>query len=218
VFTKEAGLVGVDLDDCFHNGRPKSWARDVYAVLDSYTEYSPSMAGLHIFVSAHLDGAVVNKCGFEMYGQARYFTVTGKPYLNCAPIQPRQKEIDALRVVFQQECVARTNHPNRLLPATGEVFLARALRYIPPKLDYDQWLRVLMGVHSVMPGQDGVRLIEGWSPGHPGEVAKKFTSFKRTGVGLGSVLALARQHGMPHTHVNSPHDLRQLLNDKRPTN
>ncbi|MDP9373835.1 MAG: PriCT-2 domain-containing protein, partial [Chloroflexota bacterium] len=58
--------------------------------------------------------------------------------------------------------------------------LREMLRCIPPRGDYkDHWLRLLAAVHSAYPGQDGIDLCEGWSPGKPGEIAEKFRSFGR---------------------------------------
>jgi hypothetical protein len=54
------------------------------------------------------------------------------------------------------------------------------LRHIPPTGEYKaDWLRVLAAVHSIYPGPEGVALCEEWSPGQPGEIARKFRSFGR---------------------------------------
>ncbi len=72
------------------------------------------------------------------------------------------------------------------------------LRWIAPTGDYkDHWLKVLAAVHSVYPGADGVALCEDWSPGKPGEVAYKFSTFKRPtgGAGVGTLVHLAQAGG-----------------------
>jgi hypothetical protein len=75
------------------------------------------------------------------------------------------------------------------------------LRHIPPGGDYTtDWLRPLAAVHSVYPGPDGIALCEEWCPGKPGEVARKFASFKRDGrmdnaASVGTLIYLAKQHG-----------------------
>lgn len=79
------------------------------------------------------------------------------------------------------------------VPTPGEI--AEWLSYIPKQGAYDTWLCCLMAIHSVYPDQTGIDLIEAWSPGHEGEVAEKFRSFKRTGVGIGSLVHLAKAHG-----------------------
>lgn len=72
------------------------------------------------------------------------------------------------------------------------------LSALPMHMDYLDWLRVLMAVHDVYPGSDGVALVEAWSPGHRGEVAAKFRSFDRTakeGVSIGTLVHMAKQYG-----------------------
>lgn len=79
--------------------------------------------------------------------------------------------------------------------------LREILRHIPPGGDYTtDWLRILAAVHSVYPGPDGIALCDGWCPGKPGEVARKFASFKRDGradnaTSLGTLIHLAKQQG-----------------------
>jgi hypothetical protein len=73
--------------------------------------------------------------------------------------------------------------------------LRAMLAGIPQRLSYDEWLHVLMAVHEAYPGPEGVALCEDWSPGYDGEIGKKFASFKRTGVGIGTLVHLAKQHG-----------------------
>jgi hypothetical protein len=75
------------------------------------------------------------------------------------------------------------------------------LRFIPPRGEYrDDWLRVLAAVHSANPGPEGVALCEAWSPGHAGEVARKFASFgryqgQRGPAAIGTIVYLAKRHG-----------------------
>ncbi len=92
---------------------------------------------------------------------------------------------------------------NRTIPSIDEV--REMLRCIPPTGDYqDHWLAVLMAVHDAYPGSEGVQLCEEWSPGKDGEIAGKFASFKRTGVGFGTLVRLAQQHG----YLSSPRQRR----------
>ena len=78
------GIYGVDLDHVLDEaGTLMPQAQAVVESLASYTEASPSGAGLHIFVLA--PGADITrhrkKDGFvEIYGDKRYFTVTGNVY------------------------------------------------------------------------------------------------------------------------------------------
>lgn len=209
VFTIESGIVGVDLDDCFHypedDGikRLKPWARDVVQCLNSYTELSPSGNGLHILCIGEIPYSITkNKIGFEMYNEARYFTVTGREYgagTGCYEIAERQKELTALHVTFADDPI------NKPLPkvqgqneAISKIEVEKALAVLPVHQDYNDWLRCLMAVHDAFPDSDGVAMIEAWSPGHRGEVANKFRSFDRTakdGVTIASLFHLAKRHG-----------------------
>ena len=88
VFTKEAGIVGVDIDHCI---APDTGAlNDVAAAIvekmpPTYMEISPSGTGLHIFLRGAMPagGMKNSKTGVEMYSHARYFTMTGRRYGDC---------------------------------------------------------------------------------------------------------------------------------------
>jgi hypothetical protein len=85
------------------------------------------------------------------------------------------------------------------VPSIAE--MREILRFIPPGGDYKaDWLRQLAAVHSVYPGPEGIAICEEWCPGKPGEVAKKFASFKRDGrasdaASVGTLIYTAKQHG-----------------------
>jgi replicative DNA helicase len=81
VFTKESGIVGVDLDKCRHpvTGEIAPWACDDVADLSSWTEVSPTGTGLHVFVRGKIPGdkGIASKKR-EMYAQGRFFAMTGR--------------------------------------------------------------------------------------------------------------------------------------------
>jgi putative DNA primase/helicase len=97
VFTKEAGIAGVDLDGCIdESGRMAEWAQATIDQLDSYTELSPSGRGVHILVRGSVP-AGLKTSQVEIYDCGRFFTITGK-HLPTTPtsIQARQDELTAL--------------------------------------------------------------------------------------------------------------------------
>ena len=211
VFTIGAGVVGVDLDDCFEGEgterRLTDTARQVVQMLNSYTELSPSGNGLHILACGTIPHSIKSP-GFEMYNELRYFTVTGRQYgssefVGCN-IEDRANELNALFVVFggDMEPAAPERRPalERGALTTSEAEVARALAVLPPKGDYNtDWLPVLMAVHDAFPDQRGIDLIEAWSPGYQGEVARKWRSFE-TGfsgarVTIASLFHKAKQYG-----------------------
>ena len=88
------GVAGIDLDHVISNdGSLSEEAVEIVAMLDSYTEYSPSGKGLHIFVKGDIpvDG---RKKGFiEMYKAKRYFTMTGNVYGELKLINERSEQV-----------------------------------------------------------------------------------------------------------------------------
>ena len=81
VFTRDCGYVGVDIDKCLIDGKPNSVASAILKKSPpTYIEISPSDTGLHLFYKGVLPakGNRSSKTGVEMYGHARYFTMTGK--------------------------------------------------------------------------------------------------------------------------------------------
>jgi len=215
VFTRECGVVGIDLDDCLVEGRINGFGAQIVQMLDSYTEISPSGRGLHVLAAGRLERAVKQE-GIEMYGWGRYFTMTGDGFLHYGEreICERQQVLDALTVTLVPGLLEMGDGwaPVKQMPAAGDSFreIRRALAHLPKKMAYDEWLTVLMAVHSEMPGSEGVKLIEGWSPGSAGEVEAKFRSFQRSGVGLGSLFSLAGAYGYRAGSVRAG-DLRGAL-------
>jgi len=64
-----------------------------------------------------------------------------------------------------------------------------ALDKIPANgIDYDEWVRVLMGIHKEF-GDAGLSLASSWADGSPGEVERKFKSFNDKGNGRGATTA-----------------------------
>ena len=117
VFSEDDNIIGIDLDNCFYDGEMADWAEDLINNLDSYTEYSPSMNGLHIIAKG--DPKFAGKeAGFrvspqlvtkkdkersiggeqiEVYKSGRYFTVTGRTYGNTgASIMNRTQQLESL--------------------------------------------------------------------------------------------------------------------------
>jgi hypothetical protein len=91
VFTKEADIVGVDIDHCIDptTGALNETAAAILGkVPPTYVEISPSGTGLHIFLRGAMPagGSKNSKSGVEMYAHARYFTMTGKRF-HDAPLE-----------------------------------------------------------------------------------------------------------------------------------
>lgn len=87
------GLIGIDIDHCIdeNTGEVNELAQRIVDALDSYTEFSPSGFGLHIFVKGDIpaDGRKNPQKGLEVYKAKRYLTVTGMVFGEQKPIAER---------------------------------------------------------------------------------------------------------------------------------
>lgn len=100
-FTEDAPFCGIDLDHVRDedSGELAPWAREVVDALDTYTEVSPSGAGLHLIARAekpengskrtNADGTA-----FEMYDRGRYFRMTGDVFDGHDTINDRQEAVN----------------------------------------------------------------------------------------------------------------------------
>lgn len=88
------GIVGIDLDKVIAEDDTMSTeAVEIMAMLDSYTEYSPSGKGLHIFVKGDIPVEGRKKGFIEMYKAKRYFTVTGNVYGELTTIKECSEQV-----------------------------------------------------------------------------------------------------------------------------
>ena len=97
VLTIEMGIVGVDLDHCRdpETGKLEEWAEKIVKRFNSYSEVSPSGAGLRIFLTGTLPEGRRKKGNIEIYSSGRYLTVTGQIFQGVPrTIEARQKQID----------------------------------------------------------------------------------------------------------------------------
>lgn len=83
------------------------------------------------------------------------------------------------------------------------------LSYVSPDCSYQEWVSVLMAIHSAL-GEAGLAVADQWSAGgrkyRQGEVAKKWKGFSSEGgVNLGSLAELARQGGADLSAISRHH-------------
>jgi hypothetical protein len=78
------GLCVVDLDHCVDasTGKVEPWAREIIIALDTYSEFSPSGTGVHLWGLAKLPGRGRKRKyqtgAVELYDNARFLTFTGR--------------------------------------------------------------------------------------------------------------------------------------------
>jgi hypothetical protein len=93
VFTKECGVIGVDVDNCVISENEDGLQLNLHALharslCDSYAEVSPSGTGIHIIGFGQLPrGFKDSKTGIEGYASGRYFTFTGQPLNDTIPLR-----------------------------------------------------------------------------------------------------------------------------------
>ena len=117
---------------------------------------------------------------------------------NVLPLDVVRKLITNYQESGQLEKRHAANKNYLVPPSQQEV--ADALKLIPAwGIDYDDWLQVLMGVHSAF-GEDGLGLVISWADGKPGEVEQKWRSFDGSGgVTVATVFGIAKKFGWKRT-------------------
>jgi len=218
VFTKELGIIGIDLDNCVNpNGSLEEWAANIVTMLDSYTELSPSGSGLHVLVKGQIPHSMKrDKRGIEMYDQLRYFTITGKHWKG-SPVEINKNQSGLSGVFNLYKTVIHIAEPIKVhgnLANPSPELIAEMLSHIPRQTDYSQcWLKILMAVYSVYPDGTGINLIESWSPGYEGEVAQKFRSFRKgTRVSFGTLVYFAKMYGwQPLGETDQDKEIREMF-------
>lgn len=85
--------------------------------------------------------------------------------------------------------------------STDEQEVQDALKFIHPlSISYDEWLGVLMAIHSEFPSGNGLAMAEAWGQGKPNEIERKWKSFDTSGntggrVGMGTLFQMAMDKG-----------------------
>jgi len=116
VFTKDDPYAGMDLDGCRDPQTEEiaPWARAIVDYLRSYTEVSPSGAGVKIFARGALP-AGVHRAAIEAYDCGRYFTFTGLHVAGTPrTIEDRDAEINVLYTWLKAN--EAEGRPSRLAP------------------------------------------------------------------------------------------------------
>ncbi|MDK9705007.1 MAG: PriCT-2 domain-containing protein [Sulfuritalea sp.] len=206
------GLIGIDLDKMVdvETGELAPRAQRIIEACGSYTEWSPSGSGFHIYVIGETETSKDNGIGVEMFCGRQFFTVTGRHLAGTptevAAIDPKvlrrlQKTIEAAKGGFSDK---PTLAPKAAQPATASQASDRdrihsALVSIDPGIGYDDWLQIGMALHSAL-GTEGFRLWDEWSARsdkYPGQnvLSSHWKSFKPGGVQIGTLFHLAKHSG-----------------------
>ncbi|MBQ5440511.1 MAG: hypothetical protein IIT49_06990, partial [Clostridia bacterium] len=96
------GICGIDLDHIIdpNTKQINAAAKEIIDTMDTYTEYSPSGTGVHMYYygACHsewekkFNGCLGGAASMEMYQEKRYFTVTGNVFGEPKPIAEREQQ------------------------------------------------------------------------------------------------------------------------------
>lgn len=150
VFASGQPYVGIDLDTCFDpvSKQFSDSAQAIIDMLDSYTEFSPSVYGVHIIIRCDSEITLpFNKMPMkengimrydsnhkrkvpeiEIYNEKRYFTVTGNVVSSHTSIEDRSDALSELlaRYINYKRKTERTLHCNTEMPRTQQTTPSRS--------------------------------------------------------------------------------------------
>lgn len=100
--------------------------------------------------------------------------------------------------------------PRNIVNTAGTAEVQELLSYIPADVSYDDWIRVLMGLHDRYGGsEEGLAVADRWSATgtkyRVGEVVEKWRSFKRGGTHWPTVAATAARYGAKLGEIQRRH-------------
>lgn len=207
-------VLDVDVPPKHEDGRP--WLehqQGKHGALDTKQAETGS-GGLHfLFTHEHgiRNGDVAT--GVETRGEGGYFIAPGSVmedgrtyrWLNDGPIQRAPQWL--LDLLIKPKATAPA--PQRTLENAGAPEIEEMLSYVSPDCSYQEWVSVLMAVHSAL-GDAGLAVADAWSARgrkyRQGEVARKWKGFQPGGgVNLGSLADLARQGGADLSEISRRH-------------
>ncbi len=116
---------------------------------------------------------------------------------NVLPLETVKRLITEYQETGHEE-KKRAIRPDYLAPPSQQE-VQEALKMIDPwGIDYGEWVEILMGLHAEF-GDAGLYLAESWGKGEPGEVERKWKSFKSGGNGsmvtIATVFGFAKRFG-----------------------
>lgn len=213
------GLIGIDLDKMVdaETGEIAPRAQAIIEACASYTEWSPSGNGFHIYVLGETGTAKDNGIGVEMFCGRQFFTVTGRAFSGTVPdVRP----IDAvvLRRLHATIAKAKEGFPEAAPPSAPAVpaqapmserdKVDSALSALDPGMGYDDWLRVGMALHAGL-GDEGFAVWDAWSARaakYPGakDLQSHWKSFKPGAVKLATLFHLAKDAGWKPRRAGRP--------------
>jgi len=140
VFTEEVGIVGVDIDKCIDDdGVIEPYALHWIEEANSYTEFSPSGKGFHIYIKGNLDVCLKRTVG-EIYNKGRFFTITGKEFNSIDVVRENQAAIDMISQKIAEKPLSDIEPPKPIaLPPTTNEAHELIIQFCEESQSYELW-------------------------------------------------------------------------------
>lgn len=170
------GLIGIDLDNVIDpdTGEIQDRAARIIAACASFTEYSPSGRGVHIYCLGETKSHKSNEIGVEMFCGRQFFTVTGRQYPGtvddvteiATPVLDRLHEmIDSARVRRPAPKPTATERQPSLGGGThaDRDRIESALACVSADVGYNDWIAVGMALYDALGDAVGFQVWDYWS-------------------------------------------------------
>lgn len=172
------GLIGIDLDGVIDpdTGTLQERAAGIIKACASFTEYSPSGKGVHIYCLGETTSQKSNEIGVEVFCGRQFFTVTGRRF-GDTPEEVGQipdKVVARLHAVIDEArrkppapgaAPARPAQPHQAGNGqmAGRDRIESALAFVSPDLGYSDWIAVGMACYDALGEQVGLAVWDYWS-------------------------------------------------------
>lgn len=170
------GLIGIDLDNVIDpdTGEIQDRAAGIIRACASFTEYSPSGKGVHIYCHGTTKSHKSNEIGVEVFCGRQFFTVTGRQYpdtvdevtpIGEAVLDRLHQVIDAARA---RPSSPRSTSTERQPAKGGSAPAERdriesALACVSADIGYNDWLAVGMALYDALGDAVGFQVWDYWS-------------------------------------------------------
>jgi len=192
------GLIGIDLDDVVDAGTGEISPRalEILKSCASFSEYSPSRRGVHVYALGETESFKSNDIGVEVFCGRQFFTVTGEHFsgtpetVNAIDAQTLKR----LRATVDQAKGKRrgAGAPPAAAPPDQRAKVESALAFVSSDCGYEEWIEIGMAVQAEL-GEAGFGAWDYWSSKsakYPGarEIQTHWKSFKPGGGITGATL------------------------------
>lgn len=170
------GLIGIDLDNVIDpdTGEVQPRAAGIIEACASFTEFSPSGRGVHIYCLGETKSHKSNEIGVEMFCGRQFFTVTGRQFpgsvdevtaIRPAVVERLHQVIDEAR---GKPRATRANAPGRQQneggsPSSDRDRIESALAFVSADLGYNEWIGVGMALFDALGDSTGFAVWDYWS-------------------------------------------------------